>query len=126
MLHHENALVDLRKMLAFEKNPLFTQNDHYLITTRNKCYYSYRGIRWRQRYYLLGEHIQDTAFAQDPYFYKPAEITPEAHALQALANLGYRNLKIEDLKRLHPPDGFDEELRVMADVRAYFQVAYKA
>lgn len=42
-----------------------------------------------------------------------------------LSQMGYSGLKNEDLARLHPPDAFEEELRVMADVRSYFQVAYK-
>ncbi|KAH9946711.1 hypothetical protein B0H21DRAFT_693224 [Amylocystis lapponica] len=46
-------------------------------------------------------------------------------ALEALSELGYKNLTKADLERLHPPDDFEEELEVMADVRAYFQVSYK-
>lgn len=51
--------------------------------------------------------------------------TPEAKALRALAEAGYANLGIPDLARLLPPDSFQEELVVMADVRAYYHVAYK-
>ncbi|KAG1727762.1 P-loop containing nucleoside triphosphate hydrolase protein [Suillus paluster] len=51
--------------------------------------------------------------------------TPEAKALRALAEAGYANLRISDLARLLPPDSFEEELVVMADVRAYYHVAYK-
>ncbi|KAG2034094.1 P-loop containing nucleoside triphosphate hydrolase protein [Suillus americanus] len=46
-------------------------------------------------------------------------------ALRALAEAGYANLRVSDLARLLPPDSFEEELIVMADVRAYFHVAYK-
>jgi hypothetical protein len=51
--------------------------------------------------------------------------TPEAKALRALAEAGYANLSIQDLSRLLPPDSREKELIVMADVRAYFHVAYK-
>jgi hypothetical protein len=51
--------------------------------------------------------------------------TPEAKALRALAEAGYANIGIPDLARLLPPDSFQEELVVMADVRAYYHVAYK-
>ncbi|KAG1850388.1 P-loop containing nucleoside triphosphate hydrolase protein [Suillus subalutaceus] len=51
--------------------------------------------------------------------------TPEDKALRALAEAGYANLRVSDLARLLPPDSFEEELIVMADVRAYFHVAYK-
>ncbi len=55
----------------------------------------------------------------------PVAISVEQKALQALADLGYTGLSIESLARLQPPDEFEDELIVMADVRAYFQVAYK-
>ncbi|KAG1876589.1 P-loop containing nucleoside triphosphate hydrolase protein [Suillus subalutaceus] len=51
--------------------------------------------------------------------------TPGAKALRALAEAGYAGLRISDLARLLPPDSFEEELVVMADVRAYYHVAYK-
>ena len=46
-------------------------------------------------------------------------------ALGTLAQLGYEGLKAEDLGRLIQADPFEEELNVMADVMAYFHVAYK-
>lgn len=45
-------------------------------------------------------------------------------ALTALAALGY-SVKPEDLGKLNPTDMFETELKVMAEVRGYFQVAYK-
>jgi thymidylate synthase ThyX len=51
--------------------------------------------------------------------------TPQAKALRALVEAGYLNLRVSDLSRLLPPDSFEEELVVMADVRAYYHVAYK-
>lgn len=47
-------------------------------------------------------------------------------ALAALKELGYGDISKVDLARLTPTDAFEEELMVMANVRAYFQVAYKA
>ncbi|KAG2067161.1 hypothetical protein BDR04DRAFT_1144485 [Suillus decipiens] len=55
----------------------------------------------------------------------PVAETLEDKALRALAEAGYANLRISDLARLLPPDPFEEELVVMADVRAYYHVAYK-
>ncbi|KAK7691227.1 hypothetical protein QCA50_006330 [Cerrena zonata] len=49
----------------------------------------------------------------------------ETQALSYLARLGYTGLKVEDLARLIPPDEYEEELEVMADVQAFFQVSYK-
>lgn len=51
--------------------------------------------------------------------------SPLDRALAALRELGYKDLVESDLDRLIPPDEYEEELVVMADVRAYFQVAYK-
>ncbi|KAG1761981.1 P-loop containing nucleoside triphosphate hydrolase protein [Suillus occidentalis] len=51
--------------------------------------------------------------------------TPKAKALRVLAEAGYAGLQVSDLARLLPPDSFEEELVVMADVRAYYHIAYK-
>ncbi|EJF61472.1 hypothetical protein DICSQDRAFT_161582 [Dichomitus squalens LYAD-421 SS1] len=45
--------------------------------------------------------------------------------LANLTKLGYHGLGEVDLGKLNPPDIYEEELQVMAEVRAYFQVAYK-
>jgi len=50
--------------------------------------------------------------------------TPADRALRSLAEAGYKNLRVSDLARLLPPDS-EEELIVMADVRAFYQVSYK-
>lgn len=46
-------------------------------------------------------------------------------ALTALADLGYTGLTAEDFGKLNPSDEYETELEVMAEVRAFFQVAYK-
>ena len=45
--------------------------------------------------------------------------------LSGLAKLGYEGIKEVDLGKLNPPDMYEDELAVMAEVRAYFQVSYK-
>ncbi|KAI0706855.1 P-loop containing nucleoside triphosphate hydrolase protein [Cerioporus squamosus] len=45
--------------------------------------------------------------------------------LANLAKLGYTGIQEDDLGKLNPPDIYEAELEVMAEVRAYFQVAYK-
>ncbi len=45
-------------------------------------------------------------------------------ALAALAKLGL-NVTAEDLGKLNPPDEYEDELALMAEVRAYFDVSYK-
>lgn len=48
-----------------------------------------------------------------------------AEVLAGLARLGFTGLKPEDLGKLNPVDDYEEEIQVMAEVRAYFKVAYK-
>lgn len=45
--------------------------------------------------------------------------------LAGLASIGYTGLTEEDLGKLNPPDEYETELQVMAEVRGYFQVSYK-
>ena len=47
------------------------------------------------------------------------------NVLSLLAELGLQGVKEEDLPKLLGPDKFEEELIVMAEVSAYFRVAYK-
>ncbi|TFK69295.1 hypothetical protein BDN72DRAFT_796685 [Pluteus cervinus] len=62
---------------------------------------------------------------------KAQEVAGEAReeilnrALATLAELGYRNITEEDLVRLNPPDEYETEMRVMAEVRGYFKVSFK-
>ena len=42
-----------------------------------------------------------------------------------LRALGYDVNNEAELDRLRPPDEYEQELIVVAEVRAYFQVAYK-
>ncbi|KAL5492681.1 hypothetical protein ACEPAI_4128 [Sanghuangporus weigelae] len=69
-----------------------------------------------------------------PRAYFPPKVVPARSALEitmdralaALRELGYKNVTRADLPRLMmAPDEFSEELTVMADVRAYFFIAYK-
>ena len=77
---------------------------------------------------------------QTPSFAAPAQPFPETatvsgtksrrdeqairEALAALARLGL-NVTENDLGKLNPPDEYEDELALMAEVRAYFDVAYK-
>lgn len=46
-------------------------------------------------------------------------------AVQHLTEAGYKNIKLSDLEKLRQVEPFERELDVMAEVRAYYQVAYK-
>lgn len=60
---------------------------------------------------------------------QPLVPTPDVEkvkeALALLAGLGYYHVQPEDLAKLNPTDEYEMELKVMAEIRGYFQVAYK-
>ncbi|KAG6839747.1 hypothetical protein H0H93_005082, partial [Arthromyces matolae] len=56
---------------------------------------------------------------------RPFSPTGIAKVLASLAEIGIHGLKPEALAKLIEPDGMEPALVIMADVRAYFQVAYK-
>ncbi|KAH8092248.1 P-loop containing nucleoside triphosphate hydrolase protein [Cristinia sonorae] len=49
----------------------------------------------------------------------------ENEALSLLVKLGYTNTTVADFGKLVPPDVYEREMDVMAEVRAYFHVSYK-
>jgi hypothetical protein len=55
----------------------------------------------------------------------PGNAVQEEAAISLLRSLGYNLEKAQDLAKLADPDPFERELIVAAEVRAYFQVAYK-
>lgn len=134
------AQVDVSKALAkkavktaldLETTPYYTQNTHYLQTLREKWLACYKAARNQPHKYKVHNELVDEAFSEVPdraygnvtraYEREP----PESKALRALAEAGYTGLTIPDLSRLLPPDSREKELIVMADVRAYYHVAYK-
>jgi hypothetical protein len=60
---------------------------------------------------------------------KSARAPPDPEKVQAalalLVQVGYPGVTEDDLGKLNPPDEYETELLVMAQVRGYFQVAYK-
>ena len=48
----------------------------------------------------------------------------ELDALALLTKMGY-SVTARDLGKLNPPDIYETEMELMAEVRAYFQIAYK-
>lgn len=134
----EESMNALNRMLQLEEGPLLTQNGHYYETVRRKWLAHYRWVRYNPLRYLRSppspaseaSHVPYAQPERAPSPYRdardvPREKSAKDKALEALAELGYGDLSVGDLSRLHPPNQFDEELTVMADVRAYFQVAYK-
>ncbi|THH10649.1 hypothetical protein EW146_g8308 [Bondarzewia mesenterica] len=114
------AFPEIVQTLRREDEPFWTQNDHYFKSAKAKWLILYQDARrnaWR--YELLLQVEREAAWSE---FRNPGA---ERRALDALAELGFAGLSVSEFQRLHPPDQFQDELHVMAGVRAYFQVAYK-
>jgi thymidylate synthase ThyX len=109
----------VKKALDLEATPYYTQNTHYLQTLSEKWLAYYKIVRKRK---LDRAPTAYESVAISPYHRGES---PESKALRALAEAGYTSLSIPDLARLLPPDSREKELIVMADVRAYYHVAYK-
>jgi hypothetical protein len=101
----DNAQSAVKGTWALEINPILAQNRRDYDDIRDKWLNKYRRAR---RYRAV------------------VDVTsPESQALMYLARAGYGGLTVEDLVRLAPRDNFEDELIVMADVRAYFTIACK-
>ncbi|KAG1748050.1 hypothetical protein EDB19DRAFT_1945533 [Suillus lakei] len=120
------AQVAVKTALALETTPHYTQNTHYLQTLREKWLAYYKAVRNQPREYKVHPE-QPVAYEcyESVGAYHRTQETPESKALRALAEAGYAGLSVPDLARLLPPDSCEKELIVMADVRAYYHVAYK-
>ena len=107
-LHSQLTTDHVQITLQLQSAPPFTQNTRYLAEKRDKQLAQYKRAR-------QGRLQADV-------------LTPSAEkiseALSSLAKLGL-SVNEEDLGKLNPSDEFEEELELMAEVLAYFQVAYK-
>ena len=105
----------IKWLLELEATP-FTMNDNYFRDTRSKIHAHLRDERTpKNSLPEKGEPGWNGSSAQYNI----------SIALQHLAAAGFTGVGEEDLKRLRKPDTHDEELEVMAETRAYFQIAFK-
>ncbi|KAG1838318.1 P-loop containing nucleoside triphosphate hydrolase protein [Suillus subluteus] len=126
-----HALDAVKTALELETTtPHYTQNTHYLQTLREKWLAYYKTVQSRP--FMYRAPIRHIGEAKGPMASRPGlpslfEVhpVPDVESLRALAEAGYAGLRVSDLARLLPPDSFEEELVVMADVRAYYHIAYK-
>jgi RNase adaptor protein for sRNA GlmZ degradation len=111
--YKETSSQALEQALELEKFPFFAGDIRDFDSAREEWLAHYKNER---RNHPRNEMVtaQHSLFA-------------ERAALDALANIGYPNLEFDDLKRLGhiDDDEFEDELIVMAEVRAYFDVAHK-
>ncbi|KAF9258340.1 hypothetical protein L218DRAFT_1005081 [Marasmius fiardii PR-910] len=108
-------------LVQLEGRPL-TSNTHYFSDYRDKFFGFYKRLRLEEKHpALMKSCVQKPPLAfsfgtSDAYM---------PNALSALAQLGFTGLKPDDLQKLLPGDEMEPALKIMAEVRAYFQVAYK-
>ncbi|KAI9508381.1 P-loop containing nucleoside triphosphate hydrolase protein [Russula earlei] len=105
-------------LLEVEKEPS-TKNTHYFKDYRRKFLCFYNGLYHKDSNdnfieRVQGQHYQSTAFAE-----------ALAVVMENLPKLGLRDVKPLELAILQTSEDSDGALRIMADVRAYFQVAFK-
>ena len=115
--HHAAQVVAheaVMNTLSGESEPFWTQNEHD-GATQQKWQRHYKHIRNHAHLY---QHSSSVPVYGDPS-------SAQRRALTALAEAGFPNLSAHHLQRLYPPDAFEQELNVMASVRAFFEVAYK-
>ena len=101
----KNARALLTKMAELDSQP-FTMNSHYITDYKAKFLTTLVDQRHpKLQSSELGETVRST--------------------LAGLNQLGYTGVTEDDLAKLRPTDPWQTELEVMAEVRAYWQVAYK-
>ncbi|KAF5374338.1 hypothetical protein D9758_004674 [Tetrapyrgos nigripes] len=108
----------------------FTLNTHYLSDYREKFLAHYKAARQHPEekpastlsdlkgFYKAARRHPDVKTTFDSKAVSPSEV------LAGLVQMGYEGIQLSDLPKLRS-DPMEPALIIMADVRAYFQVAYK-
>ncbi|KAJ7443601.1 P-loop containing nucleoside triphosphate hydrolase protein [Mycena galericulata] len=121
----ECAQGSILKFIRLEKDGPFTLNEHYLSDYKAKFLSYYRSAREKDRNPRLTGAIESCLPDDGGMFDGPTPPSDIAQILSCLSSIGLDGVHAEDLVKLLPPDSMDPALNIMADVRAYFQVAYK-
>ncbi|KAF5317369.1 hypothetical protein D9611_003615 [Ephemerocybe angulata] len=99
----------------------FTLNQHYLSDYKDKFLAYYKGAR---------EELRGNIYEQINQYKQSSNSDPEnvhgvSKVLTGLTEMGIAGREPEDIYNILPPDEMTPAIVIMADVRAYFQVAYK-
>ncbi|KAG6897505.1 hypothetical protein C0992_000935 [Termitomyces sp. T32_za158] len=125
----QNAEERIDWLMKIEQRP-FSLNTHYFTDYKEKFLTHYRTAREKGRNSKLTSSIEQykQVPGPSPQHHKNSYLEPPSGVSKALASLveiGITGVKPEALAKLMESDGMDPALNIMADVRAYFQVAYK-
>ncbi|KAJ3560217.1 hypothetical protein NP233_g10983 [Leucocoprinus birnbaumii] len=105
----------------------FSLNTHYLTDYRSKFLAYYRGARNKSNHTSVMETINTYTPPSSPTLTSKngSGLYGISKILSGLAEIGMSGIQAEDLAKLFKTDNMEPALEIMADVRAYFQVAYK-
>ncbi|KAG8879139.1 hypothetical protein FRB97_001919 [Tulasnella sp. 331] len=122
----QSMLLQIDNLCNSENTP-YTQNDHYFFAYKSKLLGVYKEVYRRSR---NEQGIISSLQGFVPNMRPEEENQQKLYdnitaALTHLTALGYQGLTATDLTKLLPEDQNTPALEIMAEVRAYFQVAYK-
>ncbi|KAI0250048.1 P-loop containing nucleoside triphosphate hydrolase protein [Lactifluus subvellereus] len=105
-------------LLQVESEPS-TQNKHYFKDYRRKFLAFYKGQYHKHSNDAFIDRLQGRKY-QSSQFNSALD-----SVIANLAKIGFRDVKPLELAALQSSEDADDALKIMADVRAYFQVAFK-
>ncbi|KAG7091488.1 hypothetical protein E1B28_010519 [Marasmius oreades] len=109
-------------LVKLEHRPL-SSNTQYFNDYRDKFFAFYKQLRQEDKDPVMMKRCSSKT---PPAFSFANNDSAYMHnALAALAQLGFNSLTPTDIQKLLPGDEMEPALKIMAEVRAYFQVAYK-
>ncbi|PFH47395.1 hypothetical protein AMATHDRAFT_6772 [Amanita thiersii Skay4041] len=111
----ERAEEKIRWFVTLEEGPS-TLNTHYLSDYKDKFMAHYKSERARAHHPQLLAAISTGGTAMSDEVRR---------VLVALADIHVTGVSPEDISKMLPPDNYEPALEIMADVRAYIQVAYR-
>ncbi|XP_006461433.1 hypothetical protein AGABI2DRAFT_185678 [Agaricus bisporus var. bisporus H97] len=119
----EHRLLDL-------EDKAFSLNTHYLSDYKSKFLAYYRGARRKNNHGGIMDSIKAYTPPASPSptissKQAPSSLYGVSKVLSGLTEMGFNGIHANDLAKLLRTDNMEPAIEIMADVRAYFQVAYK-
>ncbi|KAI0319289.1 P-loop containing nucleoside triphosphate hydrolase protein [Amylostereum chailletii] len=120
-IHMRQCMTETQRRISEsleEEDRPFSRNTHYLSDYRDKFLTHYQSLR-RQESHSFVDQLDNRSSREDAF--------SEAlnAAMTSLTQMGFHGVDPSSLARLLPLDTMEPAIEIMADVRAYFQVAYK-
>ncbi|KAF8504661.1 P-loop containing nucleoside triphosphate hydrolase protein [Russula emetica] len=124
MMHLDQSTQETSSLIKFllegEKEPS-TRHTHYFKDYRRKFFAFYKGIYNSSSNSNFIERLRSTG-----YGYESSEFGDALEiVISNLRKIGFHNVQPLELAVLRASEDSDDAIKIMADVRAYFQVAYK-